>query len=178
MKSLRCHAARRAVLPSIVLVLAALVMSQFVRAQEKPKATGEPASKQDSLIKTSPQEPLVRPPDAQPKPTPPKLPGEIEGPVIVNTDLITVTVTVTDIYGRYVSGLGKNAFNVFDGSRTGKYEDNYYRYLNVGLRLPISTGTDWFIYDFARVYVRMTDKLSIKSWLDFRRLRLNEWRQD
>ena len=114
MKSLRCHAARRALLPSIVLVLAALVMSQFARAQEKPKATGETPSKQDSLIKTSPQEPLVRPPDAQPKPTPPKLPGEIEGPVIVNTDLITVTVTVTDIYGRYVSGLGKNAFNVFD----------------------------------------------------------------
>ena len=56
----------------------------------------------------------MRPPDAQPKPTPPKLPGEIEGPVIVNTDLITVTVTVTDIYGRYVSGLGKNAFSVFD----------------------------------------------------------------
>lgn len=37
-----------------------------------------------------------------------------EGPVIVNTDLITLTVTVTDTYGRYVSGLGKNAFTVLD----------------------------------------------------------------
>ena len=66
------------------------------------------------------------------------------------------------------SALGNrlDAFNVFDGSRTGKYEDNYYRYLNVGLQLPISTGTDWFIYDFARVYARVTDKLSIKSWLE------------
>jgi Ca-activated chloride channel family protein len=36
------------------------------------------------------------------------------GPVITNTDLITFTVTVTDTYGRYVSGLGKNAFTVLD----------------------------------------------------------------
>jgi len=37
-----------------------------------------------------------------------------KGLVITNTDLITVTVTVTDTYGRYVSGLGKNAFTVLD----------------------------------------------------------------
>ncbi|HEX4899723.1 MAG TPA: VWA domain-containing protein [Pyrinomonadaceae bacterium] len=39
---------------------------------------------------------------------------EQDGPVIVNTDLITLTVTVTDTYGRYVSGLGKNAFTILD----------------------------------------------------------------
>src|SRR6476661_1827860 len=32
----------------------------------------------------------------------------------VRTDLVTLTLTVTDIYGRYVSGLTKNAFTVFD----------------------------------------------------------------
>jgi Ca-activated chloride channel family protein len=58
------------------------------------------------------------------QPTPPsgssisgqqKSPIEIEkGVVITNTDLITFTVTVTDTYGRYVSGLGKNAFTVLD----------------------------------------------------------------
>lgn len=37
-----------------------------------------------------------------------------KGLVITNTDLITVTVTVTDTYGRYVSGLGKGAFTVLD----------------------------------------------------------------
>ena len=37
-----------------------------------------------------------------------------KGLVITNTDLITFTVTVTDTYGRYVSGLGKNAFTVLD----------------------------------------------------------------
>ena len=34
--------------------------------------------------------------------------------LITNTDLITLTVTVTDTYGRYVSGLSQKAFAVFD----------------------------------------------------------------
>jgi hypothetical protein len=59
-----------------------------------------------------------------------------------------------------------DALNVFDGSRTGKYEDNYYRYLNIGLRMPISTGTDWFMYDFSRVYADVRGKLTIPAWLD------------
>ena len=37
--------------------------------------------------------------------------------IIINTDLITFTVTVTDLYGRFVSGLGKNAFTIFDDKK-------------------------------------------------------------
>jgi len=59
-----------------------------------------------------------------------------------------------------------DALNVFDGSRTGTFEDGYYRYLNIGLRFPISTGTDWFIYDFARVYAKVPGELTIAKWLD------------
>jgi hypothetical protein len=59
-----------------------------------------------------------------------------------------------------------DALNVFDGSRTGKFEDNYYRYLNIGLRMPISTGTDWFMYDQSRVYAKVGGKLTIPAWLD------------
>ncbi len=59
-----------------------------------------------------------------------------------------------------------DAINVYDGSRTGSYEENYYRYLNIGLRMPISTGTDWFMYDFSRVYAKVIGKLTIASWLD------------
>ena len=59
-----------------------------------------------------------------------------------------------------------HALNVFDGSRRGLFEESYYRYLNVGLKMPISTGTDWFIYDFARVYVRSADPLTVAAWLD------------
>ncbi len=40
--------------------------------------------------------------------------NELDGPVIIHTDLITFTVTVTDTYGRFVSGLTKNAFTVLD----------------------------------------------------------------
>jgi hypothetical protein len=58
-----------------------------------------------------------------------------------------------------------DALNVFDGSRTGTFEERYYRLLNVGLRLPISTGTDWFIYDFSRVYAKAAAPLSVPSWL-------------
>ncbi|HZI17966.1 MAG TPA: VWA domain-containing protein [Pyrinomonadaceae bacterium] len=35
-------------------------------------------------------------------------------PVIVHSDLITITVTVTDTYGRFVTGLGQKAFAIFD----------------------------------------------------------------
>lgn len=47
-----------------------------------------------------------------------------------------------------------HALNIFDGGTHGSYADTYYRYLNAGLRVPFSTGTDWFIYDFSRVYAR------------------------
>jgi hypothetical protein len=59
-----------------------------------------------------------------------------------------------------------DALNVFDGSRTGTYEDRYYRLLNIGLRLPLSTGTDWFMYDFARVYAKAAGPLTMAGWLD------------
>jgi Ca-activated chloride channel family protein len=47
-------------------------------------------------------------------PTPPEDP---DGPVRVKTDLVTLTLTVTDPYGRYVSGLNKNAFTINDNSQ-------------------------------------------------------------
>jgi len=60
------------------------------------------------------QQPEEKAPKPTPSPTQQKLGTELDGPVIVNTDLITLTVTVTDTYGRYVSGLSKNAFTVFE----------------------------------------------------------------
>lgn len=52
-------------------------------------------------------------PTAQPSPTPPTE-VELDAPVRVKTDLISMTLTVTDLYGRYVSGLTKTAFTAFD----------------------------------------------------------------
>jgi hypothetical protein len=59
-----------------------------------------------------------------------------------------------------------DALNVFDGSRTGTFEESYYRYLNIGLRLPISTGTDWFLYDFSRVYAKVAGEVTVPKWLE------------
>src|SRR5262245_25636550 len=59
-----------------------------------------------------------------------------------------------------------DALNVFDGTRAGTFEECYYRYLNIGMRFPISTGTDWFIYDFARVYAKVPGELTIPKWLN------------
>jgi len=51
----------------------------------------------------------------EPKPAPsPRLGNELDGVLFTHTDLVTLTVTVTDPYGRYVSGLNKNAFTVLD----------------------------------------------------------------
>jgi len=32
--------------------------------------------------------------------------------------------------------------------------------------MPLSTGTDWFMYDWSRVYAEVRGKLTIASWLD------------
>lgn len=50
----------------------------------------------------------------EPSPTPPDDP---DSPVRIKTDLVTLTLTVTDPYGRYVSGLNKNAFKVTDSNQ-------------------------------------------------------------
>jgi hypothetical protein len=58
-----------------------------------------------------------------------------------------------------------HAQNIHDGGRTTSYKDSFYKYLNLGLRVPFSTGTDWFIFDFSRVYVPLARELTTKNWL-------------
>lgn len=59
-----------------------------------------------------------------------------------------------------------DAQNIFDGSINSSYKDTFYRYLNMGLHVPFSTGTDWFIYDFSRVYVKLSGPLTLDKWLE------------
>ena len=51
-----------------------------------------------------------------PQPTPPPDDDDDKRPITVKTDLVTLTLTVTDLYGRYVSGLSKNAFTIIDNN--------------------------------------------------------------
>ncbi len=64
----------------------------------------------------------------------------------------------------WVSGL-IDAHNIFDGSLDDNYEDALYPLLNIGLRVPFSSGTDWFMYDFSRVYVPVEGELTVDKWL-------------
>jgi hypothetical protein len=50
----------------------------------------------------------------EPVPTPPKQGDSRNNDVKIETDLVTLTLTVTDNYGRFVSGLEKDAFRVWD----------------------------------------------------------------
>jgi hypothetical protein len=58
-----------------------------------------------------------------------------------------------------------DAQNIFDGSIRSSYKDSLYKYLNAGLRAPFSTGTDWFVYDFSRVYVPVDGEVTTQKWL-------------
>lgn len=58
-----------------------------------------------------------------------------------------------------------HALNIFDGNKLSSYKHSFYRYLNAGIRIPFSTGTDWFMYDFARVYVPAEQAVTPREWL-------------
>ena len=63
--------------------------------------------------------------------------------------------------------LGKlDAFNLFDPYWMDAEYDIYYRMLNAGIRLPASTGSDWFISSANRVYSHTGGPFEYESWLD------------
>ena len=65
------------------------------------------------------------------------------------------------------AALGKlDAFNLFDPFWMDPEYDLWYRLLNCGMRLPASTGTDWFVCSNNRVYVHTEKEFSYASWID------------
>jgi len=106
---------------SSLVILFLLSHSPVARTQDKSaqkSATPSPSPSPDHIINPVAVEPVAQPtsPSSQSSSSGQQKPNSdfTQGPVITNTDLITVTVTVTDTYGRYVSGLGKGAFTVLD----------------------------------------------------------------
>lgn len=57
------------------------------------------------------------------------------------------------------------AQNIYDGGNEGTFDTVYYPLLNAGLKVPFSTGTDWGIWDFSRVYVATTEPVSSAAFL-------------
>lgn len=70
----------------------------------------------------------------------------------------------TEDVPNWIDGL-LHAQNIFDGGNDGTFETIFYPYLNAGLRVPFSTGTDWGVYDFSRVYVPRTEAVSSAAFL-------------
>jgi len=65
------------------------------------------------------------------------------------------------------AALGKlRAFNLFDPVWMDPEYRIYYHLLNAGIRLPASTGTDWFVCSSNRVYVNAPGEFSYGSWLE------------
>ena len=58
-----------------------------------------------------------------------------------------------------------DAMNIYDGGQRAGFKERFYPLLNVGLKVPFSTGTDWFMYDLSRVYVRMQKATTVDNWL-------------
>lgn len=124
---------RYAVLVFLVAGLTAIAAfaasRQSIAQQKPPEKTAQPKTKGD-LINVEPATPVAATPSSEPatkensaKPsdTPPATGPQKTGTevdekqrLITNTDLITFNVTVTDIYGRFVSGLSRNAFAILD----------------------------------------------------------------
>jgi Ca-activated chloride channel homolog len=122
---------RQSTSPALVsfIVLAATIFGvlSVAAAQTKPREDPSPQPVQNKDLLTV-QPPPTKPstPDSKsPKNSslletlPQKQSAEVDdkSQIIINTDLITFTVTVTDLYGRFVSGLGKNAFTIFDDKK-------------------------------------------------------------
>jgi len=112
-----------AVLVACMILTVAFVAQRPSTAQQKPEDKPPQPGEKKELLTVQPAA-TPTPPDAKPQKSPQKgvttkiqLPGgeaDDKTPIITNTDLITFTVTVTDMYGRFVSGLGKAAFTIFD----------------------------------------------------------------
>ena len=58
-----------------------------------------------------------------------------------------------------------HAQNIFDGGDATHYAASFYRYLDLGMKVPFSTGTDWFMTDLSRVVAQLEGELDIPSWL-------------
>ena len=117
---------------SIALFVVSFVSSLAVHSQDP--AQDKPA------VPAPTQSPV---PAQSPSPSPQqKLGTELDDrTLITNTDLITLTVTVTDTYGRYVSGLSKSAFAVFDNKQ--QQEITFFSDDDSPVSLCFQSGSGW-----------------------------------
>ena len=65
------------------------------------------------------------------------------------------------------AAMGKvHAMNLFDPYWSDIEYLNWYHMLNTGIKLPVSTGSDWFVCSANRVYSQTNGEFEYESWLD------------
>src|SRR6476620_11050625 len=97
-------------------LLLARANSSAPQSKPSPQPSPTPPSQ---LLEIQPPPTKVDSGQSSPTPNGQRKPGEIDEkhPLITNTDLISLKVTVMDKYGRFVSGLTQKDFTVFDDER-------------------------------------------------------------
>jgi Ca-activated chloride channel homolog len=102
MKFQRRPAVKVALVSCLAFALLSFIASASAQEQKSPQKEGAPKTEQ------------ATPPQLTPAATPTPQGEEAKDVLVGNTDLVNLTVTVTDNYGRYVSGLDKKAFKIFE----------------------------------------------------------------
>jgi Ca-activated chloride channel family protein len=104
-----------------ILLFFGLLLARANSPAPQPKPSPQPSpTPPGQLLEVQPAPAKADAPAGQSSPTPAQRnPGEIDDkhPLITNTDVVNLRVTVTDQYGRFVSGLSKKDFTVFDDNR-------------------------------------------------------------
>jgi Ca-activated chloride channel family protein len=97
------------------LLVTALSQLLAVSAQQDNKTSAQEA-KVDNEKPKSPDAPAKTADDKAlaPRPNDRKAQNPQDGKIQLATDIVNVTISVTDPYGRFVTGLGKDHFEVFD----------------------------------------------------------------
>jgi len=160
---------------SLTLCLAAQT-TQTVRPRVAPTAT--PTIKNDTTavpdpVRTAPvlKGAGVAPSQAQAKPTP--TPGKDEDEIVkVETNLVTMPVSVLDREGRFISGLAQKDFKIFENGIEQKvdYFQSVEQPFTAVLMIDVSPSTQWQIEEIQRAagsfvdQLRPTDKVLVISF--------------
>jgi Ca-activated chloride channel family protein len=94
-------------------------LAQLCSSQERKETEPSPSAVQKKAVQEKDAQPSTNKQEKKESPGKTAAPSKTgttlgDEPVLITTDLISFNVTVTDIYGRFVSGLPKSAFTVVD----------------------------------------------------------------
>ncbi|MCI0490912.1 MAG: VWA domain-containing protein [Blastocatellia bacterium] len=106
----------RAFLVTLLVVTLSAISSAIAQKQDVPKnQDNEPAKTKSeaspaNAATSADDKTILKKPDELRAP----IRGADQQPIVIGTGIVNVTVTVTDLYGRFVTGLDKDHFEVFD----------------------------------------------------------------